>query len=146
MRGLLLALLILLGAGPALAQSASDPVGTVRAFYGAPSTDDLRFYAKALRALYERDQREAAGEVGRIGFDFRVNGQDTAKGWEKTLRLATLSAGEDRAEVQATFRNGRPQDIRYDLVREGGRWLIADVRAVTGERWGLVALLSQPLN
>lgn len=146
MRGLLLAALLALGAGPALAQSATDPSETVRAFYAARSTDEVRFYAKALRALYERDRREAKGEVGRLGFDFRVNGQDTEERWEKTLRLTIVNFAEDRAEVQATFHNFRPQDIRYRLVREGGRWLIADVRSLNPERWRLTTMLSQPLR
>lgn len=144
MRGFLLALVLLVGCAPAQAQSATDPVETVRAFYAAASINETRFYARGLRALYERDRHEAEGEVGRIAFDFRVNGQDTEDGWERTLSLTASALDGDRAEVRATFRNVSPQDIRYSLVREDGRWLIADVRSLKHETWRLTSLLSGP--
>ena len=133
-------------AGPAFAQSATDPVATVRAFYAADDINAVRFYARSLRALYERDRREAKGEVGRLGFAFHVNGQDTEPDFAKTLTLTRLPGEGDRAEVRATFRNGGPQELRYVLLREDGAWKIANVRSVKGETWDLVALLSAPLQ
>lgn len=141
----LLACLLLLASAPAMAQSATDPVETVRAFYAKDDINAVRFYAKRLRTLYERDQKQAKGEVGRLGFAFHVNGQDTEEKWEKSLKLKALSASEDKAEVQALFRNFSPQDLRYDMVKENGKWLIADVRSLKKETWGLVELLSEPL-
>lgn len=132
-------------AGPALGQSAADPVATVRAFYAADDINAVRFYARNLRGLYERDQRESKGEVGRLGFAFHVNGQDTEPGWAKSLRLTALSSEGDQAEVQARFRNGGPQELRYSLLREAGVWKIANVRSLNGERWDLVEILSAPL-
>lgn len=132
-------------AGPALGQSAADPVETVRAFYAADDINAVRFYARNLRGLYERDQREAKGEVGRLGFAFHVNGQDTEPGWTKSLRLTALSSRGDRAEVQARFRNGGPQELRYSLLREAGAWKIANVRSLNSERWDLIEILSAPL-
>lgn len=130
----------------ASAQSASDPVETVRAFYKKDDINAVQFYARRLRALYEKDQREAKGEVGRLGFAFHVNGQDTEEKWEKSLKVTALTRGEDEAEVQALFKNFSPQDLRYDMVRENGKWLIADVRSLRKEKWGLVKLLSAPLQ
>lgn len=144
-RRAVLALAFALLAGPAFAQSATDPVETVRAFYAADDINAVRFYAKSLRVLYERDQREAKGEVGRLGFAFHVNGQDTEPGFAKSLALAPLSNDGERAEVRATFRNGGPQELRYNLVREAGAWTIANVRSLKGETWDLVAILSAPL-
>ncbi|MDV2984755.1 UNVERIFIED_CONTAM: DUF3828 domain-containing protein [Methylobacteriaceae bacterium AG10] len=144
-RRAVLALAFGLLAGPALAQSATDPLETVRAFYAADDINAVRFYAKRLRALHERDQREAKGEVGRLGFAFHVNGQDTEPGFTKSLTLAQLSSEGDRAEVRATFRNGGPQELRYSLVREAGAWKIANVRSLKGETWDLIAILSEPL-
>lgn len=142
----ILALILALLVAPALAQSASEPVKTVRAFYAKDDINAVRFYAKRLRALYERDQREAKGEVGRLGFAFHVNGQDTEDKWEKTLKLTALSSSADKAEVQASFKNFSPQDIRYDMVRENGTWLIADVRSLKKEKWQLVKILAAPLR
>ena len=140
----LLACLLLLAAAPAMAQSATDPVETVRAFYAKDDINAVRFYAKRLRTLYERDQKQAKGEVGRLGFAFHVNGQDTADGWAKTLKLTALSRDEAKAEVQALFKNFSPQDLRYDMVRENGVWLIADVRSLRKETWRLIEILSAP--
>ncbi len=144
-RRAVLTLALALLTAPALAQSATDPVETVRAFYAADDINAVRFYARRLRALYERDQREAKGEVGRLGFAFPVNGQDIEPGFAKSLTLAPLANDGDRAEVRATFRNGGPQELRYSLVREAGLWRIANVRSLKGETWDLVALLSAPL-
>ena len=141
----ILGLVLVLWSLPALAQSATDPVETVRAFYAKDDINAVQFYAKRLRALYERDQRQANGEVGRLGFAFHVNGQDTEDKWEKSLKLTALSASEDKAEVQALFKNFSPQDLRYDMVKENGKWLIADVRSLKKERWQLVKILSRPL-
>ncbi|MEE7459126.1 DUF3828 domain-containing protein [Methylorubrum populi] len=144
-RRTLLAGVLGLVAGPALGQSAADPVETVRAFYAADDINAVRFYARNLRGLYERDQREAKGEVGRLGFAFHVNGQDTEPGWTKFLRLTALSSQGDRAEVRARFRNGGPQELRYSLLREAGAWKIANVRSLNSERWDLIEILSAPL-
>ncbi|WP_375464194.1 DUF3828 domain-containing protein [uncultured Methylobacterium sp.] len=146
MRVALATILLTLLAVPALAQSATDPVGTVQAFYAADDINAVRFYARGLRSLYERDRKQARGEVGRLDFAFHVNGQDTEDNWRKTLSLKRVSSTDDRAEVQATFRNFAPQDLRYDLVREGGRWLIADVRSLRKETWRLTTILSAPLR
>ncbi len=146
MRAILLAFCLASLASPALAQSATDPVETVRAFYKKDDINAVQFYAKRLRALYERDQREAKREIGRLDFAFYVNGQDTEPKWEKTLKLKALSASEDKAEVQALFKNFSPQDLRYDMVKENGKWLIADVRSLKKETWELVKLLSAPLQ
>ncbi len=146
MRTALIALALALSAGSARAQSATDPVETVRAFYAKDDINAVRFYANGLRRLFERDQREAKGEVGRLGFAFHVNGQDTEPGFSKSLTLTPLVVEADRAEVQATFRNGSPQELRYSLLREGGLWKIADVRSLRKDRWDLTEILSAPLR
>lgn len=145
-RRAVLALAFALLAGPAFAQSATDPVETVRAFYAADDIGAVHFYARPLRALYERDRREAKGEVGRLDFAFHVNGQDTEPDFAKSLALTRLSGEGDRAEVRATFRNGGSQELRYAMLREDGVWKIADVRLLKGETWDLVAILSAPLQ
>lgn len=141
-----IALVLVLVASHASAQSASDPVETVRAFYRQDDINAVQFYAKRLRALYERDLKEAKGEVGRLGFAFHVNGQDTEENWQKWLKINVLSTNDDKAEIQALFKNFSPQDLRYDMVRENGTWLIADVRSLRKETWRLVKLLSAPLH
>jgi hypothetical protein len=146
MRVFVLALLLSLIAAPALAQSAEDPIESVRAFY---AKDDIRaygFYSKRLKGLFLRDERKAkqnGDELGSIDFAFYVNGQDTEDDWQKTLRLELLSRKGKRAEVRATFKNFTPQDLRYSLVLEGGKWLIDDVRSVGENPWRLSTLFKQ---
>lgn len=139
-----LALLPIFLALPASAQSATDPVETVKALYAADNINDWRFHARSLRALFEKDREEANGEMGRLGFAYHVNGQDIQDGWERTLVLKVVSQDADKAEVQARFKNFEPQDIRYDLAFEDGRWRVADVRSLTKERWRLTEILSAP--
>jgi hypothetical protein len=146
MRVFVLALFLSHLAAPALAQSAEDPIESVRAFY---AKDDIRaygFYSKRLKGLFLRDERKAkqnGDELGSIDFAFHVNGQDTEDDWQKTLRLELLNRKGKRAEVRATFKNFTPQDLRYSLVLEGGHWLIDDVRSVGENPWRLSTLFKQ---
>ncbi|WP_224248016.1 DUF3828 domain-containing protein [Hyalangium gracile] len=137
-----LGLLLSLVASPALAQSAQDPVETVRAFYAKDNIRAYEFYSKRLKGLFVQDQKqsEKTGEMGSIDFAFHVNAQDTEDGWQKSLRLELLSRKGKRAEVKATFKNFTPQDLRYSLVLEGGRWLIDDVRSVGEVSWRLTEI------
>jgi Protein of unknown function (DUF3828) len=143
MRILIALALALACAGPAAAQSQDDPVATVRAFYAKDSIRAAQFYSKRLKALFAEDDRKAGGEIGNLDFAFHVNAQDTEDGWQKTLRLALLSKAEKRAEVKAAFKNFEPQDIRYDMVLENGRWLIDDARSLGKTRWRLSTILAK---
>jgi hypothetical protein len=141
---ILIALALVLGlTGAAGAQSKDDPIATVRAFYAKDSIRASQFYSKRLKALFAEEDRKAGGEIGNLDFAFHVNAQDTEEGWAKTLRLALVSKPGGRAEVKATFKNFEPQDIRYDLVLENGRWLIDDARSLGKSRWRLSTILTK---
>ncbi len=143
---LVLGLLLFIVPSQALAQSADDPVETVRAFYAKDSIRAYGFYSKRLKSLFVTDDRESkkrGDELGSINFAFYVNAQDTEDGWEKTLRFELVSRKDKRAEVKVTFKNFTPQDLRYSLVLEGGHWLIDDVRSVGEPPWRLSALFKQ---
>lgn len=139
---LVLGLLLSLAPSQALAQSADDPVETVRAFYAKDNIRSYEFYSKRLKALFVRDDKAAKkrGDGGSIDFAFHVNGQDTEEGWQKTLHLELLSRKDKRAEVKATFKNFMQQDLRYTLVLEKGHWLIDDVRSTGESAWQLSKL------
>mgnify|MGYP001580062870 CR=1 FL=1 len=48
------------------------------------------------------------------------------------------------SRVEARFKNfGKPQRLAYDLVREGGAWRVADIRAVKKGGWVLTKLLAK---
>lgn len=147
-----LAVLALLAAGtpagaadtPTTAAPAPDqgPVEVVRAFYARDSIRAYEFYSARLRALFEADARNAAGEVGNLDFAFHLCGQDASEGWEKTLALELAGRGERHATVRVTFVSFKEaHELHYALVREKGRWLIDDVRSFGSQRWLLSKIL-----
>ena len=147
-----LAVLALLAAGapagatdaPTQAAAAPDqgPIEVVRAFYARDSIRAYEFYSARLRALFEADARNAAGEVGNLDFAFHVCGQDASEGWEKTLALELAGRGERHATVRVTFVSFKEaHELHYALVREKGRWLIDDVRSFGSQRWLLSKIL-----
>jgi hypothetical protein len=129
--------------GSSQPRAEQDPVAVVRAFYKRDSIRAYEFYSARLKELFVKDNAAAGGDEGNLTFAFHVNGQDVDDGWEKTLNFDLIALGNDRAVVRVTFRNGRPQDIHYTLVRERGRWLIDDAKSVAAERWVLSEILKR---
>ena len=119
-----------------------QPVTVVREFYEKDSIRAYEFYSARLKDLFVKDDEAAGGDLGNLTFAFHVNGQDVEDGWEKRLRFDLVESDGAHAVVRVTFRNFEPQDIRYTLVRERGRWLIDDVRAVAADRWVLSDILA----
>lgn len=136
-------LLSLVTAAPVLAQSTEGPVESVRAFYEKDSIRAYGFYSKRLKGLFQRDDRRAqrSGGMGHLDFAFHVDGQAKEDGWKDTLRLTLVSREDKRAEVQVTFKNFTPHELRYSLVREGSQWRIDDVRSVSEDPWRLSSIL-----
>lgn len=126
---------------PASAQPASDAVAVVRKVYESSDPVSARVYSKRLQALFDEDAKRAKGEVGNLDFDFAVNGQDTQAGYRRTLRFEPGPATGHSAVVTVTFKNFEPQTLRYDVVRENGRWLVDEVRSLGKTKWVLSGLL-----
>lgn len=142
MRGLLVLSVLLSLATPAAAQPAGDAVTAVKAIYAASDPTKAKVYSKRLQALFDKDAKQARGEVGNLDFDFAVNGQDTQEGYRKTLRYETTAAGADKAVVKVRFKNFEPQLLEYALVRENGRWVIDEVRSLGKTKWVLSKVLA----
>jgi hypothetical protein len=143
---LVLAFLVAL-ALPVLAQTPT-PEQIVRGIYaggGARSTiDQLRdprnrawhFAPNLVRLLNANDREEC------IDFGLHINGQDFDEAEiARTLRFETRMDG-DRAVVDARFRNFRiANHIRFDFVRVGDGWQIADIASLASDaRWRLSTL------
>jgi hypothetical protein len=130
----------------AQAQNEGDPVAFVQAIYrdyqdGHPTGWPDRAYSSRLHKLVEEDRKNTPqGDVGRLDFDPYINGQD----WKlASLQVAQVSRQSDRAVVEARFQNeGTAEDLRYSLVRVGGRWLVDDVESLTKPRWTLSKILA----
>jgi hypothetical protein len=148
MRALLLMVLIAFAPQAAGAEAAGGPqaaiAGIYKAYQNAPSKGpDLgKVYSARLQALIDADAKATPeGEVGKIDWDVFVDGQE----WEiAELKIAVVSEDADRAQVSASFENlGEPREMLFDLVREGGRWLVDDVQSLKpGGRWTMSKILT----
>ena len=133
-------------AGTAAAKSVDrDPVTLIAAIYKTYQTETDQpglphVFSKRLQALIDKDEKEAQGEVGRIGWDVFIDGQD----WKLTeLKITTVSQTPSQAQVRATFKNfDTPCDMLFDLVLEEGHWRIEDIEKTLKPRWTMSKILT----
>jgi len=121
-----------------------DPVKFVTATYAAtvgkkPEPDDI--YTPRLDALFKLDTKEAGGEVGRIDFDFWMNGQDgTVSG--VTVSKVDVDNAKGRMIVVAKFKNEKtPNEIHFYFERTAAGWKLDDARSMAGDPWVLSLML-----
>lgn len=124
-----------------LAGAAGKPVA---APWQKPHRD--RLMSASLAALFARDElyQEEAGEMGNLGADPFLSGQD---GEVKNLKVSvTTPPVGGKALVTASFRSFKqPVSVRFRMVEEGGAWKIDDiVNRVEGQDYAVRDLLSQP--
>jgi hypothetical protein len=129
--------------GQAAAQATAEPMRLVKSFYARdydeekmPLSAPLRKLHGCVVALSNKRDEPLAG----LNFVWTLGAQDAEEGWEKTLGFKELDRAQGRATIQATFRNGDPQEIRYHMIREKGRWVVDDIQYLTGEKTTLSAL------
>ena len=110
-----------------------------------PHRDKLM--SKSLAALFARDDlyQEESGDMGQIGADPFLNGQD---GEIKKLSFDTLPVAAGKATVVANFRSfGKPVAVQFQMVRENGGWRIDDiVNQFEGKSYSIREVLSQPYD
>jgi hypothetical protein len=108
--------------------------------HGKPPMLEKQPFSARMRKLLAADKAYAKGEVGRLDFDPIINGQD----WKiADLSVTLVSQAQDKAVVEATFNNlGEAEDLRYDLVHGGGRWLIDEIQSMTKPRWTMSKILA----
>lgn len=101
-----------------------------------------RYFDDTLTKLIVRDQKESEGEIGRIGFDPFINGQDFEI---RSVNVTVTAEDADRARGVVGFTNfGRRQKVTYDLIRTAKGWRISDIHW-EGTKDTFRSLLSQPL-
>ena len=99
--------------------------------------DDI--YTPRLAKLFRDDRRKAHGEVGCLEILFWVNGQDYVI---KNLAITSADQGPDHKTVTAKFANiDRNEEIRFDFVRTGQRWLLDEVHSSAATPWTLSEIL-----
>jgi hypothetical protein len=111
-----------------------------------PHRDKLM--SKGLAALFARDDlyQDEAGEIGHIGADPFINGQD---GEVKLLKVNVVEEPENgRALVNASFRSFKQQvTVRFRMIEEGGGWRIDDIiNRFEGQDYSVRDMLSQPYD
>jgi hypothetical protein len=100
-----------------------DPVAMVRAIMAAYAADKPPAppYSPAVANRLKTAQLDA---------DFILDAQDVEV---KNVTVTGLSAGADRAEVEARFLSfDRPRQVKFDFRVVDGRWMIANVRDQAG--------------
>lgn len=146
---------------------ASDPVGIITEIYtrvakgkgdqGGSFIIDTKaaktkYLSKALIALWAKaDAATPKDDVGPIDFDPVANSQDPDV---KSFTLVPEKRDADKATIAVTLTGHRTERvnaadrvIRYDFVREGGKWKIDDIRsAADGKPWSVHDLLTQYLK
>lgn len=121
-----------------------DPVKFVKAIYTTtvgkkPEPDDI--YSARLDALFKLDTKEAGGEVGRIDFDFWMNGQDGTIS-AVTISKVDVENTKDRVIVVARFKNEKtPNEIHFYFEKTAAGWKLDDVRSVMNDPWVLSLML-----
>jgi hypothetical protein len=106
--------------------------------------DRARWLSKGLRKIWrDSDARTAKGDQTPPGFDPITNSQDPKV---REVKVAVEKQDAQRAVVAASFRSWvGPESrvtLRYDMLRENGRWLIDDIRGtIDGKEWSVRALL-----
>jgi len=158
MRRLLVAIALFAAAGlvPAFAANATPTYDTPKALLQAlyapysvkdfdwGSFDEAGLRSKALNALFDKDLKEANGDVGRLDFDPYVDGQD----YEITgLKIGAPTVNGDKATIEVTFKNmDMEEDMVFALVKEGGGWRIDDVNSKGGaDPYDLLDIMKAPL-
>jgi hypothetical protein len=95
--------------------------------------DDI--YSPRLEKLFRDDRRKAKGGVGCLEILFWVNGQDYLI---RDLTITSADQGPDRKTVTAKFMNiDRREEIRFDFLRDGKRWLLDEVHSAAATPWTL---------
>lgn len=149
--------------------ASDDPVAIVTAIYtrAAKGKGDgggtfiidskaakAKYLSKSLVALWAKaDAHTLKGDVGPVDFDPVNNSQEPDL---KSFKVDAEKQESDKALIAVTIteHNARPstskpsdQIIRYDFVREAGRWKIDDIKSTAdGEPWSIRNSLNASLK
>ncbi len=106
--------------------------------------DEAQFRTKALNALFDKDAKEADGDVGRLDFDPYIDGQDYQI-TDLVFHDAVITG--DTAKVEVTFKNfDTSEDLMFTLVKEADGWKVDDVVSSNKDfPYSLKDIMSGPL-
>jgi len=124
----------------AAAQSADDPVETVRTFFATVNErNEATFLTKEFNRLFARQRRrsrEQDSPMPGLDADYLCLCQEEEDGWKNTLRFELVAKADNRvARVRVRFRNFEEREVIYALNRENGRWLIDNIEPPGERSW-----------
>jgi hypothetical protein len=148
--------------GPAFAES-PDPAAIVKSIYGkrdpygaaesvAMRAKHRRALSKSLAALWKRSDDSTPAEDEPVpGFDIAANSnaREVSRAEVKVERQDAKRATVAAKLFSENFVNKHPSDdiVRYDFVRENGRWAIDNIRStIDGKEWTIKGLLNEGLK
>lgn len=117
--------------------------GYGRVFEKRGRKNQQNFFDKNLAGLIWKDLTETPADmVGNLDFDPLYNAQDTHI---TRLRIGSPVVDGEKVSVPVSFNNyGKPNNIKFMMVNEGGVWKIANIDY--GDDFNLVKILSAPVN
>src|SRR5580704_16226944 len=111
-----------------------------------------KYLSKSLIRLWAKaDAHTPKGDVGPVDFDPVTNSQEPDV---KSFTVTPEKLEADKAVIAVTIAGrgaprAKPADntIRYDFVRDDGRWKIDDISGSTdGEAWSIQGMLTESLK
>jgi hypothetical protein len=147
--------------------SPNDPVAIINAIYAraAKGKGDgggafiieskaakAKYLSKSLVALWAKaDDHTPKGDVGPIDFDPVTNSQEPDV---KSFKVVVEKLDADKAVIAVTIAGrgaarAKPADnlIRYNFVRDDGKWKIDDISGASdGEAWSIRDMLTESLK
>ncbi|QDL97524.1 DUF3828 domain-containing protein [Rhodopseudomonas palustris] len=143
--------------------NATDPAALLTRLYAAAAKDNAggafvnnakeraKYLSKSLALLWTRAEAKVPdGEIGPIDFDPVSNSQDPDI---KSFAIKAQTQDDARATLAVALIGSQPRKvaadsvIRYELVRDGARWRIDDIRgSVEGQPWSVRQMLEASLK
>jgi hypothetical protein len=123
----------------------TDPEKAMRQVYAALEKEaqevELPLSAR-LDGLFKLDTRETGpDEVGRIDFDYFVNGQDS-KITDSVVTSRTVENADSRRIIVVRFKNfGEEMENHYFWERTKAGWVLDDVRCLDGKEGYTLSLV-----
>jgi hypothetical protein len=106
----------------------------------------LYFTARTVKLWRDADAKTPKGDQGPISFDPVTNSQDPrVKAFDVAIEKQDATSATVVVHIAAKpgpITPTPPWTIRYDMVREHGRWLIDDIRGTINTEWSLRKMLS----
>jgi hypothetical protein len=119
--------------------------------YSEPK-DRQKYLSKALTKLWaEANAKTPKDDVGPIDFDPATNSQEPDV---KAFKVTSERAGADKTTIAVTltprhsgWKNRADAVVRYDLIRENGRWVIDDIRGSNAsDKWSVRGTLDDVMK